>query len=95
MSDRLPLNGTSCSVFAMQPEPDAPRRRELMRQAACVAGAWAAAGALPLVAHGEAQPHPRSLLVDAHFRQRLDVRNQRHIGRRGFTQHFAENPVDP
>ena len=68
MPDRLPLLGTSCSVFAMQPEPDAPRRRELMRQAACVAGAWAAAGALPLVAHGEAQPYARSLLVDAQGR---------------------------
>jgi arsenite oxidase small subunit len=34
-----------------------------MRQAACVAGAWAASGALPAVA-GEPTPHPRSLLVD-------------------------------
>jgi hypothetical protein len=49
----------------MQPEPAAPRRRDLMRQAACVAGAWAASGALPLVAYGEVQPYPRSLLVDA------------------------------
>lgn len=38
------------------------QRRELMRQAACVAGAWAASGALPAVA-GDPQPHPRSLLV--------------------------------
>ncbi len=37
-----------------------------MRQAACVAGAWMASGALPLVAAGEAQGHPRSLLVDSH-----------------------------
>ena len=37
-----------------------------MRQAACVAGAWAASGALPLVAAGELQAHPRSLLVDVH-----------------------------
>lgn len=36
-----------------------------MRQAACVAGAWASAGALPVVAAGEPQPHPRSLLVNA------------------------------
>ena len=49
----------------MQPEPDAPRRRDLMRQAACVAGAWAASSALPLVAYGEVQPYPRSRLVDA------------------------------
>jgi Rieske Fe-S protein len=48
----------------VQPNPDDVRRRDLMRQAACVAGAWAAAGALPVVAAGEAQAHPRSLLVD-------------------------------
>ena len=35
-----------------------------MRQAACVAGAWAASGALPVVAAGDVQRHPRSLLVD-------------------------------
>jgi len=35
-----------------------------MRQAACVAGAGAVSGALPVVAAGEAQLHPRSLLVD-------------------------------
>ena len=34
-----------------------------MRQAACVAGAWAATGALLTLA-GEPQHHPRSLLVD-------------------------------
>ncbi|MBX3604051.1 MAG: Rieske 2Fe-2S domain-containing protein [Piscinibacter sp.] len=39
------------------------QRRGLMQQAACVAGAWAASGLLPLVAAGEAQHHPRSLLV--------------------------------
>ena len=49
----------------MQPNPDAARRRDLMRQAACVAGAWVASSALPLVAAGEVQRHPRSLLVDA------------------------------
>src|SRR4051812_16407906 len=37
-----------------------------MRQAACVAGAWAASGALPIVVAGEVQRHPRSLLVDVH-----------------------------
>jgi arsenite oxidase small subunit len=50
-----------------QPEPHSAavdaHRRDLMRQAACVAGAWAASGTLPVVA-GDPQPHPRSLLVD-------------------------------
>ena len=50
------------------PNPDAVRRRELMRQAACVAGAWAASSALPVVAAGEVQRHPHSLLVDAQGR---------------------------
>jgi arsenite oxidase small subunit len=36
-----------------------------MRQAACVAGAWVASSALPVVAAGEAQRYPRSLLVDS------------------------------
>jgi len=36
-----------------------------MRQAACVAGAWVAASALPVVAAGEVQHYPRSLLVDS------------------------------
>ena len=39
-------------------------RRDLMRQAACVAGAWAASGSLPAVA-GETRQHPHALLVDA------------------------------
>jgi arsenite oxidase small subunit len=38
-------------------------RRNLMRQAACVAGAWAAAGVMPAVA-GAPQQHARSLLVN-------------------------------
>ena len=50
----------------MQPNPDTLRRRDVMRQAACVAGAWAASGALPVVVAGEVQRHPRSLLVDVH-----------------------------
>ena len=37
-----------------------------MRQAACVAGAWAASGALPVAVAGEVQRYPRSLLVDSH-----------------------------
>jgi Rieske Fe-S protein len=43
---------------------DAEARRDLMRQAACVAGAWAVSGALPVVAAGDVQRHPRSLRVD-------------------------------
>jgi arsenite oxidase small subunit len=43
--------------------PESAERRDLMRQAACVAGAWAASGALPAVA-GEPQRHPRSRLVN-------------------------------
>ena len=43
--------------------PEDAERRALMRQAACVAGAWAAAGVLPAVA-GQAQQHARSLLVN-------------------------------
>ena len=52
----------------MSSPPDSAGRRELMRQAACVAGAWAASGALPVVAGGETRSHPRSLLVDAQGR---------------------------
>jgi Rieske Fe-S protein len=52
----------------MQPDPDDLRRRDLMRQAACVASAWLASSALPVVAAGEVQRHPRSLLVDAQGR---------------------------
>jgi arsenite oxidase small subunit len=43
--------------------PEDAERRALMRQAACVAGAWATAGMLPAVA-GEPQQHARSLLVN-------------------------------
>jgi arsenite oxidase small subunit len=43
--------------------PEDAQRRDLMRQAACVAGTWAASGALPAIA-GEPQRHPRSLLVN-------------------------------
>jgi Rieske Fe-S protein len=50
----------------MQPNPDdSVLRRDLMRQAACIAGAWMASGVLPAVAAGEVQRHPRSLLVDS------------------------------
>ena len=50
----------------MQSNPNAARRRDLMRQAACVAGAWVASSALPVVAFGDVQHYPRSLLVDSH-----------------------------
>ena len=43
--------------------PEGAERRALMRQAACIAGAWAAAGVLPAVA-GEPQQHARSRLVN-------------------------------
>ncbi len=43
--------------------PEDAERRALMRQAACVAGAWAAASVLPAVA-GEPQQHTRSRLVN-------------------------------
>jgi arsenite oxidase small subunit len=56
---------SSCSVFRVQPNPDSARRRDLMRQAACVAGAWVASSVLPVVAAGEVQRHPRSLLIDS------------------------------
>jgi Rieske Fe-S protein len=36
-----------------------------MRQAACVAGAWVASSALPVVAADEVHRYPRSLLVDS------------------------------
>ena len=49
----------------MQSNPNAARRRDLMRQAACVAGAWAASSVLPVVAVGDAQRYSRSLLVDS------------------------------
>jgi Rieske Fe-S protein len=53
----------------MQPDdgvPDAPGRRALMREAACVAGAWAASGALPALAAAGTQTrrYARTLLVE-------------------------------
>jgi arsenite oxidase small subunit len=50
----------------VQPNLDDARRRDLMRQAACVAGAWVASGTLPVIAAGAVQGHPRALLVDSH-----------------------------
>jgi Rieske Fe-S protein len=57
----MPTEPPACA----HPDPTGfgERRRELMSQAACVAGAWAAASLLPAVA-GDLQRHPRSLLVD-------------------------------
>jgi len=48
----------------VQPDDDALCRRDLMRRAACVAGAWVASSTLPVAAAGRVQSHPRSLLVD-------------------------------
>jgi Rieske Fe-S protein len=50
----------------VQPEDDPTPRRALMRQAACVAGAWAASGLLPVLAdnNGATHRHARTLLVD-------------------------------
>jgi arsenite oxidase small subunit len=39
-------------------------RRDLMREAACVAGAWAASGVLPVLAADDTQRYERTLLVD-------------------------------
>jgi arsenite oxidase small subunit len=57
MADRVP-----CEVMQYK-RPDDSERRDLMRQAACVAGAWAASGVLPAVA-GEPQLRGRSRLVN-------------------------------
>ena len=74
----------------VQPLPDA-WRRDLMRQAACVAGAWAASGTLPMVG-GAAQSHPRSLLVDAigdPFRARQLPVGEAHL----FNYPYAASPA--
>lgn len=46
-------------------DADDPQRRALMREAACVAGAWAASGAVPVLAAapGTTRRYARSLLV--------------------------------
>jgi arsenite oxidase small subunit len=46
--------------------PGETTRRDLLREAACVAGAWAASGALPALAAANAQtrPYARTLLVE-------------------------------
>lgn len=67
------------------------RRRELMRQAACVAGAWAASGVLPVVA-GDPQSRPRSLLVGADgapFSVKTLVPGEPHL----FNYPFIASPV--
>jgi Rieske Fe-S protein len=76
------------------PPADAPAdaaRRDLMRQAACVAGAWAASGTLPTVA-GEVQRHPRSLLVDP-FGDPFSVRRLRVGEAHLFNYPFVASPV--
>jgi arsenite oxidase small subunit len=71
--------------------PEDAERRALMRQAACVAGAWAAAGALPVIA-GEPQRHPRSRLVnhlgDPFLARQLKV-GEAHL----FNYPFVASPV--
>ena len=71
--------------------PEGAERRDLMRQAACVAGAWAAAGVLPAVA-GQEQRHARSLLVDHlgdPFRARQLKAGEPHL----FNYPFVASPV--
>ena len=80
--------------------PDSPdaliadsERRTLMGQAACLAGAWAASGVLPvLAADAPAQRHARTLLVnplgDAFFARNLVV-GQAHL----FNYPFVASPV--
>jgi arsenite oxidase small subunit len=71
--------------------PEDAERRDLMRRAACVAAAWAAAGALPAVA-GEAQRHGRSLLVNSFgdpFRAQQLKPGEPHL----FNYPFVASPV--
>jgi len=49
----------------MQSRETVEARRDFMREAACVATAWAATGAMPAYAATSARSRPRSLLVDA------------------------------
>jgi arsenite oxidase small subunit len=72
-------------------DPDDQPRRDLMRQAACVAGAWAAAASLPAFAAAP-QPHPRALLVDSFgdpFRIGALQPGQAHL----FNYPFAASPA--
>lgn len=67
-------------------------RRTLMRQAACVAGAWAASGLLPAVAGDDRQSHPRSLLVDP-FGKPISARGLQPGETLLFNYPFAASPV--
>lgn len=67
-------------------------RRQLMQQAACVAGAWAASGLQPVVAGDITQRHPRSLLVDE-FGKPVPARSIRAGETRLFNYPFAASPV--
>jgi arsenite oxidase small subunit len=71
--------------------PEDAERRELMRQAACVAVAWAASTALPAVA-GEPQKHARSLLVD-HLGDPFFARQLRVGEPQLFNYPFVASPV--
>jgi arsenite oxidase small subunit len=76
----------------MQDEtPEDSARRDLMRQAACVAGAWAASAVLPVVA-GEPQQHARSRLVD-HLGDPFSVRQLKLGEPHLFNYPFVASPV--
>jgi len=74
--------------------PDGAIRRDLMRQAACVAGAWAACGSLPALAAagGETQRYARTLLVGKFgdpFKAANLIVGEPHL----FNYPFAASPV--
>lgn len=78
-------------------QDDAPEvlvRRTLMREAACVAAAWAASGVLPALAApaGPAQRYPRTLLVDP-FGEPLSARRLAVGEPQLFNYPFAASPV--
>jgi arsenite oxidase small subunit len=69
-----------------------PERRALMREAACVAGFWAASAAVPVLAGGPTRRHARTLLVEpfgAPFKAASLVPGQAHL----FNYPFAASPV--
>jgi arsenite oxidase small subunit len=74
--------------------PDGPGRRALMREAACIASAWAAAGVLPALAApaGQTQRYARTLLVDR-FGDPLQSRKLAIGEPQLFNYPFASSPV--
>lgn len=90
--DPLPADLHPADLHPADPATVDACRRDLMRQAACVAGAWAASGAWPAVAAGPAEMHPRSLLVDARgtpFKARQLVVGEAQL----FNYPYAASPV--